>query len=155
MSVKTFRARLGSEGRPLFVIIPFDVRKEFGKARPPVRVSVNGHPYRSTISVYGGKYYLPVRSDHREAAGVKAGDIVEVTIAPDTEVREVEVPAELSAVLVSNRRAKASWERLSYTNKKEHAVAILSAKKAETRARRIQKILKTLTAKSGLRSLDT
>ena len=83
MSIKKFRAKLGSAGRPLFVTVPFDVRKEFGKARPQVRVSVNGHSYRSTISVYGGKYYLPVRSDHREAADVEAGDIVEVTIGPD------------------------------------------------------------------------
>jgi len=147
MAIKRFRAKLGSEGRPLFVIVPFDVKKEFGRARPPVKASVNGHSYRSTISVYDGKYYLPVRSDHREAAGVKAGDIVEVTIAPDMEVREVEVPAELAAVFARNRQAKVNWERLSYTSKKEHAVAILTAKKPETRARRLQKILEKLMAK--------
>jgi hypothetical protein len=147
MAIRRFRARLGSEERALFVIVPFDVRKEFGKARPPVKVSVNGYSYRSTISVYDGKYYLPVRSDRREAVGVKAGDIVEVTIAPDTEVRQVEVPAELAALLAKDRRAKESWGRLSYTSRKEHAVAILTAKKPETRARRLQKILQTLTAK--------
>jgi bifunctional DNA-binding transcriptional regulator/antitoxin component of YhaV-PrlF toxin-antitoxin module len=144
MSLKRFRAKLGSEGRPLFVIVPFDVRKEFGRARPPVKASINGHSYRSTISVYGGKYYLPVRSDHREAAGVKAGDIVEVTIAPDTEVREVDVPAELATLLARNRQAKESWERLSYTSRKEHANAIRSAKRTETRARRLKRILETL-----------
>ena len=147
MAIKKFRAKLGSAGRPLFVIVPFDVREEFGRARPPVKVSINGHGYRSTIAVYDGKYYLPVRSDHRDAAGVKAGDIVEVTIAPDTEVRVVEVPEALSTVLAKDRKAKASWERLSYTSRKEHAVAILTAKKPETRARRLQKILQTLTAK--------
>jgi Domain of unknown function (DUF1905)/Bacteriocin-protection, YdeI or OmpD-Associated len=147
MAIQKFRAKLGSAGRPLFVIVPFDVKKVFGKARPPVKVSVNGHSYRSTVAVYGGQYYLPVRSDHREAAGVKAGDIVDVTIAPDNEVREVEVPAALSAVLAKNRQAKAGWDRLSYTSRKEHAIAILAAKKPETRARRLQKILQTLTAK--------
>jgi len=147
MAIKRFRAKLGSAGRPLFVIVPFDVKKEFGRARPPVKASVNGHSYHSTICVYDGKYYLPVRSDHREAAGVKAGDIVEVTLAPDTEVREVEVPAELETVFAKNRQAKASWERLSYTSKKEHAVAILTAKRPETRARRLQRILETLVAK--------
>lgn len=148
MATKRFRARLGSAGRPLFVIVPFDVRKEFGRARPPVKASINGYGYRSTICVYEGKYYLPVRSDHREAAGVKAGDIVEVTITPDTEVRAVEIPSELAAAFAKNRQAKASWERLSYTNKKEHAVAILTAKKPETRTRRLQKILQTLTEQS-------
>ncbi|HXZ32217.1 MAG TPA: YdeI/OmpD-associated family protein [Terriglobales bacterium] len=149
MSVKKFRAKLGSAGRPLFVIVPLDVRKEFGKARPPVKVSVNGYSYRSTICVYGGKYYLPVRSDHREAAGVKAGDIVEVTIVPDNEVRRVEVPPELSAALAKDRRAKESWEKLSYSNRREHANAIITAKKPETRARRLESTLKKLVALTG------
>jgi len=143
--IKKFRARLGSAGRPLFVIVPFDVRKEFGKARPPVKVSVNGYAYRSTISVYGGKYYLPVRSDHRQAAGVNAGDMVEVTIAPDTETREVDVPRELLAALARDPRAKANWGKLSYSNRKEHANAILTAKKPETRSRRLQNTLRSLT----------
>jgi bifunctional DNA-binding transcriptional regulator/antitoxin component of YhaV-PrlF toxin-antitoxin module len=127
MSIMKFRAKLGSAGRPLFVTVPFDVRKEFGKARPAVKASVNGYRYRSTISVYGGRYYLPVRSDHRDAAGVKAGDIVEVTIAPDTETRKVEVPSDLAVALAKDHQAKESWEQLSYTNKKEHANAILTA----------------------------
>lgn len=147
MAITKFRAKLGSAGRPLFVIVPFDIKEVFGKARPPVKVSVNGHDYRSRICVYDGKYYLPVRNDHRQAAGVKAGDIVDVTIAPDTDVRKVEVPAALSTALAKNRQAKASWDRLSYTNRKEHAIAILTAKKPETRARRLRKILRTLTAK--------
>lgn len=149
MSTRRFRAKLGSAGHPLFVIVPFNVRKEFGKARPAVKVSVNGYSYRSTIGVYGGKYYLPVRSDYREAAGVKAGDIVEVTIAPDTEIRKVEVPPELSAALAQDRHAQECWERLSYTNKKEHANAIFTAKKPETRARRLESTLKALGAMSG------
>src|SRR5215467_13691829 len=87
MSAKSFHAKLGAEGHALFFEVPFDVKKEFGKARPPVRVSVNGHSYRSTVSVYGGKYYLPVRREHREAIGLKQGDIVRVTVAPDTAAR--------------------------------------------------------------------
>jgi hypothetical protein len=144
MSAKRFKAKLGSDEGALFVEVPFDVKKEFGKARAPVKVSVSGHSYRSTISVYGGKYYLPVRREHREAAGVKAGDIVKVTIQPDTKVRTVDPPAALAAALARNGPAKAQWERLSYSIKKEHADAILQAKKSYTRARRIQKILQLL-----------
>jgi hypothetical protein len=59
------------------------VKKEFGKARQPVKVSINGCRYRSTISVYGGKYYLPVRRERREAAGVKVGYL---EIHPETRV---------------------------------------------------------------------
>jgi hypothetical protein len=147
MAINKFRAKLGSAGRPLFVIVPFDVKEVFGNARPPVKASINDYTYRSRICVYDAQYFLPVRSDHRQAAGVKAGDIVDVTIAPDNEVREVEVPAALATILAKNRRAKENWNELSYTSRKEHAVAILTAKKPETRARRLQKILQTLSAK--------
>ncbi len=144
MSAKSFKAKLGSG----FVELPFDVKKEFGKARPPVRVSINGYSYRSTIAVYGGKYYVPIRRERRAAAGVQAGDILEVTIVLDTEVRRVEPPPELSAALAKNGPARTQWERLSYTHKREHAEAILQAKKSETRARRVQKILEKLAAKT-------
>jgi hypothetical protein len=148
MSAKRFRAKLGGDAGALFVDVPFDVKKEFGKARPPVKVCINGYTYQSTISVYGGKYYLPVRRERREAVGVKVGDIVDVTIQPDTEIRTVDPPEALSAALARNGPAKAQWERLSYSRKKEHAEAVLEAKKPETRARRIQRILEALAGKT-------
>jgi bifunctional DNA-binding transcriptional regulator/antitoxin component of YhaV-PrlF toxin-antitoxin module len=147
MSAKRFRAKLGGDAGALFVDVPFDVKKEFGRARSPVKVSINGYSYRSTISVYGGKYYLPVRRERREAAGVEVGDIVEVTIEPDNEIRRVDPPPALSAALTRNGAARAQWERLSYSQKKEHADAVLQAKKSETRARRVQKILEKLAGK--------
>jgi bifunctional DNA-binding transcriptional regulator/antitoxin component of YhaV-PrlF toxin-antitoxin module len=149
MSVIKFRGKLGGgDAGALFVTIPCDVKKEFGRARPPVRVSINGYTYRSTISVYGGKYYLPIRKERREAAGVKLGDVVEVTIEPDNAVRKVNPPPALSAALAKNGPARAQWETLSYSRKKEHADAILQAKKPETRARRLQKLLETLVGES-------
>lgn len=148
MSAKRFNAKLGGDAGTLFVEVPFDVKKEFGKARPPVEVSINGYSYRSTVSVYGGKYYVPVRRERREAAGVKAGEIVEVTLAVDTAVRKVKPPPQLSTALAKNGPARAQWERLCYTHQKEHAEAILQAKKYETRARRVRKILEKLTAKT-------
>ena len=141
---RALKTKLGSG----FVELPFDAKKEFGRARPPVRVSINGYTFRSTIAVYGGRYYVPVRRDRREAAGVEAGDIVRVTIAPDTGARTVEPPAELAAALAKNGPARAQWERLSYTHKKEHAEAIHQAKKPETRARRLQETLEKLTART-------
>ena len=142
MLVKSFKTTLGNG----FVELPFDVRQEFGTARPPVKISINGRSYRSTVCVYGGKYLVPVRKD-RQAAGVKPGDIVKVTIAPDAEERTVEPPPDLKAALSQNASAIARWEKLSFTHKKEVAEAILEAKKPGTRARRLQKILEMLTAK--------
>lgn len=148
MSAKSFHAKLGAEGHALFFEVPFDVRKEFGRARPPVKVSVNGYSYRSTVSVYGGKYYLPVRQERREEAGLKAGDIIRATVALDTEVRTVDPPPELSVAFKKNSAARERWKKLSYTHKKEHAEAILQAKKPETRARRVEKTLAMLAAKA-------
>lgn len=144
MSAKSFKVRLGKG----FVELPFDVRKEFGKARPPVKISINSFTYRSTIAIYGGKYYVPVRKDRQEAAGVKPGDIVEVIILPDTEVRSVEPPPELATALAKNGPARTQWEKLSYTHQREHAEEILNAKRSETRARRVQRILEKLAAKT-------
>jgi len=130
MPTKNFKAVL-EKG---FVELPFDVRKEFGRARPPVRVTINGYTYRSTVSVYGGKYFIPVRKSNQDAAAVKPGDICKVTVASDTE-----------AALSKNPSAKARWEKLSFTHKKEHAQALLDAKKPETRASRLHKTLEMLT----------
>src|SRR5215831_8810796 len=130
MSAKSFRTELGNG----FVELPFDVRTEFGKARPPVKISINDYSYHSTVAVYGGKFYVPVRRDRQQAAGVKPGDIVKVTIAPDVEERTVEPPPELKVAFSKNATAKARWEKLSFTQKRECAEAILEAKKPETRA---------------------
>ena len=147
MPSKTFSATLGSDAGSLFIEIPFDVKNDFGRARPPVKVSIAGYSYRSTVSVYGGKYYLPVRREIREATGVSAGDTVEVTVELDSEVRSVELPSPLASALAKNTKARARWEDLSYTDKKEYVQAILQAKKPETRARRIENIVEKLTKK--------
>ena len=127
-----------------FVALPFDVRHEFGSARPPVKVSINGYSYRSTVSVYGGEYFIPVRKSNQEAAGIKLGDTMVVAIALDTEIRTVTPPPELQAAFAKSMKVQANWQRLSYTAQKEHADAVLQAKKEETRMRRVDKILSQL-----------
>lgn len=80
----------GSAGGPK---IPFDVREIFGQAKPPVLVTVNGFSYRSTVAVYGGEYYVPLKKANAEAAGVVGGEAVTVTVERDERPREVGVPA--------------------------------------------------------------
>jgi len=143
MPTKSFKTTLGKG----FIELPFDVRQEFGKARPPVKISINGCSYRSTVCVYGGKYFVPVRKGRQEAAGVKPGDLVKVTVAPDAQERIVEPPPDLKDALSQNASASARWEKLSFTHKRELAEAILEAKKPDTRMRRLQKTLEMLTAK--------
>jgi len=142
MAAKEFPTKL-EDG---FIALPFDVRKKFGRARPPVKVSINGHTHRSTVSVYDGKYFIPVRKSNQEAARIKPGDTVRASIALDKEPRTVDPPSDLKAAL-KRSRLEADWNKLSYTSKKEFADVLLAAKRPETRARRAEKILAEIKAK--------
>jgi hypothetical protein len=107
--------------------------------RPPVRVTINGYAWRTTVAPMGGQNWIGISAEHRAGAGVAAGDAVDVTVELDTEPREVEVPADLAEALARDSEAKAFFEGLSYSNKRRHVLAIEGAKAAETRQRRIDK----------------
>jgi hypothetical protein len=113
--------------------------------RPPVRVSLGDHTYRSTVAAYGDVFMLPLSAENREAAGVNAGDRVEVTIELDLEPRTVDVPDDLDAALRQVSGARAAFDALSYTNRKEYVRQVETAKAAETRARRIASIVTKLS----------
>jgi hypothetical protein len=115
------------------------------KKKPPVKVSLAGYTYRSTVAAYGEVFMLPLSAEHREAAGVKAGDQVEVTIELDLEPRTVDVPADLATALAEKPGATAAFDALSYTMRKEYVRQVETAKAQETRDRRIAKIVASLT----------
>ena len=108
--------------------------------KPKVLVSLNGYTYRSTVAAYGEIYMLPLAGEHRQAAGVQAGDQVEVTIQLDTEPRIVEVPDDLAAALADQPGAREAFDNLSYSVRKEYVRQVESAKAQDTRQRRIAKI---------------
>lgn len=116
--------------------VPFDPRGAFGKARAPVVVSIGNHSFRSTICNMGDGHFVPLRRGNRQAAGVAAGQRVKVTLTLDEEPRTVTPPRDLVAAL-KRAGALAKWKSLSFTHQREHAEAIESAKKPETRQRRI------------------
>jgi len=125
--------------------VPADVVEALGKGkRPPVLVTINGHTYRNTVAVYGDAYLLGVAAEHREAAGVQAGDEIEVDLELDTAPREVEVPADFAAALDADPKARATFDGLSYSNKRRLTLAIDDAKTDETRTRRIDKFVSQL-----------
>jgi hypothetical protein len=115
-----------------------------GGGRPAVVATLNGYTYRSTLGVMGGRTMLPVSGEHRGAAGLTAGEEVEVDLALDTEPRTVEVPAELATALEGRPGARAAFDALPPSARKEHARQVTSAKAPETRARRIAKIVDAL-----------
>jgi hypothetical protein len=145
VAAKRFTATFGDRG----VVVPFDPRAEFGEARAPVAGTVNGTPFRGRLMVYGGVTYLGLRKEIRDAAGgIGEGDPVEVVIERDDAPREVEVPDALAAALANDDAARAAFESLSFTHRKEYARWIDEAKRDDTRARRTAKALEMLRAGS-------
>jgi hypothetical protein len=128
--------------------VPFDVLKVFGsRARVPVRGTINGFAYRSSIfPMRGGKHFMVVNGKVRAATNLKGGETVTVTMERDDAPRIVTPPADLLRALRSNKEARATWEKLSYTHRKEYVQAIEDAKRPETRARRIAKTIEALAA---------
>jgi len=125
--------------------IPREVVEALGKGkRPPVVVTINGYTYRSTVAVYGDEYLVGVAAEHRQGAGAKAGDIIDVDLELDTAPREVDVPADFAAALDRDPEAKAFFDGLSYSNKRRFTLSIDDAKSAETRQRRIEKYVNQL-----------
>lgn len=126
--------------------VPAEAVAALGKGKkPPVKVSIASHTYRSTVAAYGDVYMLPLSAENRQAAGVKAGDQVEVTIELDTEPRTVEVPQDLRNALAQMPGATAAFEALSYSIRKEYVRQVESAKAQETRQRRITNIVTKLS----------
>ncbi len=112
--------------------------------RPAVTVHIGGYRYRSTMAVMDGAFMLPLSAEHREGAGVAAGDEIEVTLELDTAPREVVVPGDLAAALDANPEARRTFDALSYSNKRFHVEPITGAKTEETRQRRIDKSIAVL-----------
>jgi len=125
--------------------VPAEIVSGFGAGkRPPVKVTIGKHTYRSTIAPMGGVFMIGVSAENRQAAGVSAGDHVEVDVVLDTEPREVTVPADFAAALDREPDAQKRFESLSYSHKREHVMAVKGAKTDVTRQRRIAKAISTL-----------
>jgi bifunctional DNA-binding transcriptional regulator/antitoxin component of YhaV-PrlF toxin-antitoxin module len=125
--------------------VPKEVIEVFNSGKKPkVKVTLNGFTYRTTVAAFGDVFMIPLSQERREAAGVKAGDTVEITLELDTEPRVVEVPADLAEALADTPGASEAFDRSSYSARKEFVRQVESAKAPETRGRRIQKIVDTL-----------
>ena len=130
------------------IVVPPAVVEGFGAGkRPKVTVTLKGYTYRSTVSVMGGQFMLPLAKVHREASGVADGETVAVTLELDDAPREVEVPKDLAAALKKAGLTEA-FAKLAFTHRKEHVRAIEEAKKPETRLSRIEKAVEMVRAKA-------
>jgi hypothetical protein len=125
--------------------VPNDVVMALGAGnRPRVRVTLGGYSYQTSVARVGGEFKFPVSAAVRQKSGLAAGDEVVVQIDLDDAPREVSIPAELADALERDPAAMQAFERLSYSNRKRHALAVDSAKTAETRERRVARALDEL-----------
>lgn len=137
MAAKTFTTTIVRNGSMCAIPLTFDPRDVFGKVRAPVKVTVNGYTFRSTIAAMGGPPCVPLRRSNREAARLEGGETLDVRLELDVEPRDVDPPADLVRALKKAPGAWPRWRALSYTNRRESVEGIEGAKKPETRARRI------------------
>ena len=144
MISKIFRARIVREGSMCFIPLSFDPKPVFGKVRAPVKVTLNGYTFRSTIAAMGGPPCIPLRKSNREAARLQGGETVTIRLDLDTDKREVRLPPDLLRALRGIPSGSDRWRALSYTHQREHVEAIQDAKKPETRDRRIAAAIKMI-----------
>ena len=122
------------------VHLPDDVVEGLGKGRkPPVKATINGYTWRSTVAVMGGEYWLGISKEVRRNAGCEAGQEVDLTLELDTEERVLEVPEDFAAALDAEPEARRFFDSLSYSNRRRFTWSIDDAKTPETRQRRIEK----------------
>ncbi len=149
MAKQELKFKVKIDGREAGVVAaitpPVNAPEFFGtRARVPVRGTINGFPFRSSLMPMSGCHMMPVNKILRDGAGVKPGDMVEVAMERDDEERTVEAPAVLKKALAKNKEAKGNWGKLSFTHKKEMANWIEQAKQEETRVRRLAKVVSVL-----------
>lgn len=144
---KTFKTTIVRDGSMCFIPVPFDPRPVFGKVRAPVKVTLNGYSYRSTIASMGNGPCIPLRRSNREAAGLKGDETLSVRLELDSEKREVKPPLDFMRALKANPPVWDRWRELSYSHQREHVEAIEEAKKPETRARRIEGAVRMIAAR--------
>jgi Bacteriocin-protection, YdeI or OmpD-Associated/Domain of unknown function (DUF1905) len=143
MSAKRFTVGLERVGKTATMFrVPFDLKEAFGRARPPVKVTIRGHTWRTTPGVYDGEGLVVVNREVKAATGVDAPDRVRVAMELDTEPRAVRVPRDLRAALREDETATAAFAKLSFTHRREYVEWVEEAKRPETRARRIAETVK-------------
>jgi hypothetical protein len=115
-----------------------------GGKKPLVTVTLNNYTYRSAVGKMGNKFMISLSAENRKNANVKGGDTLEITVELDNVPRTVEIPIDLQTAFAKNKTAKANFENLAPSKKKEMVRSINDAKTEETKIRRIEKALETL-----------
>jgi hypothetical protein len=112
-----------------------------------VEGTMNGYPFRATLAPDGERsHWLKVTRKMRQGAGVEAGDIVAVELTPAAKKLEPRVPADLRKALAAAPEAQALWSDITPVARRDWILWITSAKRPETRTRRIANACDMLAA---------
>jgi hypothetical protein len=141
-----FRTTILAAGKTAAGIeVPARIVEGLGSSKVPlVRVTINGFTYRSAVAVMGGKFMIGVSNDNRKAAGVAAGETVDVDLELDTAPRVLELPADFEKALSRDPKAKKVFEGLSNSKKQLLVLPVANGKTPETRQRNIDKAMAAL-----------
>ncbi|KQU94006.1 YdeI/OmpD-associated family protein [Devosia sp. Root105] len=140
-----FRAVVIPSGNATAVEIPDEVMQSLGpEARPPVAITINGYSWRSRVAIKNGQRLVGISAAQRTAAGIEAGQAIEIDISLDTAPRDVDEPDDLKSALDGDPAARAGFDKLPFGLKAKHVRDIEAAKSPEVRARRIGKLVETL-----------
>ena len=132
--------------------VPPEAVEALGSGKQPlVHVSINGHRYRSKVAVRGSEFRVPVSAEHREAAGIEAGDEVDVTLELDIDPREVALPEDFAQALDADPEARRFYDSLSNSQQQWYVIGIEGAKNDDTRRRRVDKAVARLREGLGNR----
>jgi len=136
----TFETTLSASGNNTGIEVPEEIVERLGRGkRPPVVVTVNGHEYRSTVAVMGGRYLIGVSAAVRAATGLKGGDPISVNLKVADTPREVEVPSDFAAAMDEQAPAREFFDQLSNSMQRYHVDNLNAAKSPDTRQRRIDR----------------
>jgi len=137
---------LSAFGKNTGIVVPPELIEQLGQGqRPPVAVEVNGHEFRTTVGVMAGKHLVPISAAIRSAAGLAAGDAIDVTLTVDTTPRTVDVPADLAAALEAGG-VRPFFDTLSNSLQRFHVDNVNGAKTDDTRAKRVAKAVELFQA---------
>jgi hypothetical protein len=149
-SARVFRAGGADKGASWnFLNLPTDASEQLPtRSMVSVEGAFNGHDFWTTLIPDGeGGHWLKVDETLSQAAKVKAGDKVEVVITPMEKEPEPEVPSEvLNALEDAGQKATETWESITPMARRDWVFWIASAKKEETRLKRLQVAMSKLSA---------
>ena len=126
-------------GGGVYLLVPFSVEAHYGqRGHLPVRVTLDGFPYQGSLFPLGdGTHGLPVLKAIRGAIGKTWGHTVRVRLLHDVAPRRLTPPDDLADALALVPGARERFANLAYTHQREYVRWVESAKKDDTRRKRV------------------